>query len=614
MSSLGHGSGLGRALLLGLALASLCSAVAVAEELRQFGDVSLQRLPGLPEGKTHGYHEYVFSLSNSSLQRSHDVTLRLPAQPSNVRFGLERVERRVQLPPGGKVQVSLLQPELPINGQDIAVVVDGKVQQSHYPWYGEHPLGRITVGGMYAASRTPMRLLVGRRSDAADLPQPEDDETSPLVPFQVLEAAFPIAQWSDRWLAYSGYDGIVLSWREMSSAPPRVASALWRYVEAGGNLLLFQVPAASASPGHGLQVGGRELPTAVTSGQDGAWTDAMGHPMPAEELVWSYLGFGELLWTPRDVSALSTVSMERLGEAWTSTRAPWAVARDISRVHRQMPVIETIDVPLRGLFLLVLLFSLLVAPINLWWLSRRRRRMWLLWTVPALSLLASLLVVAVALLGEGFQYKSRSQGLTLLDQSRQWATTLAWSGYYASTGTDGLQFSLDTEVAVLGGGEEGRRLYVADRQYLTRGWLVPRLPTYFLERRHQKRRERLEVTWGDERIRVVNGLGADLEWLLVADASGRIYRSHDRLVAGTEAELPRQEGLSARAAPAVLRSVFNGDLAKAMRGLSGDPAAALQPATYLAMARHSPFLEVALAEAEEPRHEGLIYGFLGEAP
>ncbi len=612
-------------LWVGIILGCLGCTVAVAEEVRQFGEITLQRLPGLPEGKTHGSHEYVFRLSNSSLQQPHEVILRLPATQGGGNYGLASFETQVRVAPQATMEVSLLQPELPINGQDIAVVVDGDLQDTVYPWNNEHPLGRMTVGGMHSTSRTPMRLLVGRRSNAADLPDPADDGgTSPLIPFQVLEASVPIAQWSERWLAYSGYDGIVLSWQEMNAAPPGVAAALWRYVEAGGNLLLFEVPAlnlpttrlpsSNGLPSERPKIGGRSLPFPVTSRQDGPWVDADGNRLPADELAWSYVGLGELLWTSQQLAALSTTAMERLGQAWTSSRAPWAMARNIAQVHRQMPVIETINVPLRSLFLLVLVFSLLVAPINLWWLSRRRRRIWLLWTVPAMSLLACVLVVVVALVGEGFQYKGRSLGLTLLDQSQQWATTLAWSGYYASTGTDGLRFSLDTEVAVLGGGDNRRRLRVDGEQRLTQGWLVPRLPTYLLERRHQKRRERLEVTWGDDSIWVVNGLGADLEWLVVADASGRTYRSQGPLAAGAKAELPQRMGQTAGATPEVLRGVFGGDFPRQLRHLWEAPEAALQPSTYLALSRRSPFLEVALAQIETPRHDGLIYGLLGETP
>ena len=43
--------------------------------------------------------------------------------------------------------------------------------------------------------------------------------------------------------------------------------------------------------------------------------------------------------------------------------------------------------PVRGLFVLVLLFALGIGPVNLWLLSKYKRRIWLWWNVPAISLL-----------------------------------------------------------------------------------------------------------------------------------------------------------------------------------------------------------------------------------
>ena len=610
------GGRLVRRLLWVLLLVLWAPLVVLAQESFDYGEIRVERLLDLPSGKTHGYHEHRFSISNASGQRAHTVTLRLPADSFGNRFGLSSFESSIRVEPQSTVQLSMLQPDLPVSGQLVSVFVDGTLQTQSFPWQNEHPVGRIAVTGMYPAQQTPLRLLVGLRTKTEFLqPSPDEDDKAkiPGVPTEILQTQLSMAQWSTRWLAYSGYDGIVLAWPEMQSAPPQVAAALWKYVEAGGNLLLLEVPAPVRRGEVPLRLGDRRLPAIASDVWDGSWRDAEGHGLPPDELTWTYLGFGEVLFGGDGSERVSASVRQRLGQAWNVTRAPWAVDRDGVQTHRLMPVVEGFELPLRGLFVLVLCFSLLVGPLNLWWLSRRKRRLWLLWTVPALSLLACLLVVVIAMAGEGFQYRGRSLGLTVLDQQQRWAATLAWSGYYASTGTDGLRYSLDTEVAIFGGMDGRREMVVGGEQLLTRGWMAPRLPAYFLERRHQRRRERLQVTWGEESLWVVNGLGADLDWLVVADAEGRIYRSPGPLAAGAKVMLPRQGQEMATAPPSVLRMAFSDNTAKEFRRLEAAPEKALRPSTYLAKSRRSPFLEVALAEVEAPQHHGLIYGLLGDA-
>ena len=82
-----------------------------------------------------------------------------------------------------------------------------------------------------------------------------------------------------------------------------------------------------------------------------------------------------------------------------------------------------------------------------------------------------------------------------------------------------------------GGGDGGARAVAwDDGQHLSRGWLRARLPAYFIVRKSEPRRERVNLRGqsGGEgqttpRLEAVNGLGVDLESLSVADATGRVY-------------------------------------------------------------------------------------------
>lgn len=591
-------------------LAVAASHPLVAQEER-YGDVVIRRLPGLPEGKLHGYHEFLFELQNLSPERPHDIELRLPGLSLSDRSGLTSLTAQTRVEASSKERLSILQPSLAIRGQEVGVFIDGERQSKDLAWQSEHPMIQIKVAGTFSGSKHAMRLLVGQKTETHRFPEVTEDSLLYLPEsFVLLESEIPIEQWSERWLAYSGYDGIILSWEELKAAPIGVERALWSYVEAGGNVLISAVPLDIMPPFDYTKpsvvhppIAGRQIDflafrsSSVTRYPDG--------------LAWQYFGFGEVLLVPDLPEGFSTETLKRLASSWSTTRNPWMVSRSTNSAHRRIPVVDSVDVPLRSLFGLVLIFSLLVGPINLWWVIHRNRRMWLLWTVPAASLAACLLVVLVAVLGEGVRHEGRVLGITLLDQDRQTATTLAWSGYYSSLATDGLFFSRQTEVSVLGGGGSRRQMQLAGQQHLSSGWMVPRLPSYFIERRHEARRERLDVQQDGDQLQVVNGLGADLDWLVVVDSLGDVYRSRGAITAGAKAELDRQpETLtgSQRLPRTLLDETFPSQFRKA----HDDPTAFLQPSSYLASSQQGPFFETALPEVKKPRHQSLIYGLLEE--
>ena len=62
-----------------------------------------------------------------------------------------------------------------------------------------------------------------------------------------LRAESSVPEWSEKWLAYSPFDIIVLGAADMSSMSPAVLSAIGNYLHAGGMCVLFDetdLPAA----------------------------------------------------------------------------------------------------------------------------------------------------------------------------------------------------------------------------------------------------------------------------------------------------------------------------------------------------------------------------------
>ncbi len=601
-----------------LALTALISLPAAGRDFR-YGDVVIRTLPDLPQSTTHGYHEFPFLVVNESPSDSRRVTL---SGPDAIQTGmgvhsLGALEGTVTVGPGSSARLALWQPPLPVFGSGLRVRIDGRAQREVIPWSSGHPeywVGATGRSGPRSAHRA-RRILISQRLTEQDFPPHAAEE------YLVFRAVMPIAAWSGGWLAYSGYDGVVTTAEELDDVPAEVIEALWRYVETGGSLLVLGDPRAS-NAGWARSRRGRPQAAVFESG-----------------LEVDYAGFGVVMTAEgaARVLDLTAPQLERLEQAWHRSRKVWDAARDPAAAHRQFPVASDVEVPVRGLFLVVLAFTVLVGPVNLVLLTRRGKRMWLLWTVPAASLVACAAVVLYVLAGEGMVRVRRTEGLTLLDERARRATTLGWTAYYATlTPGDGLRFGAETELSPVVSWSYGQRSDAAravdwiDGQHLDRGWVRARLPSYFMVRKSELRRERLSLRHGAGdgpsgggqvkhgpsgggpavNLEAVNGLGVDLEALWVADGEGRIYAG-GAFPAGAAGLLEATGDLAVGGAGA-LRGLYGGDLISRLARLEQDPAGYLRPGTYLAVARASPFLEAGLAGLDRESLKTVIYGIFEE--
>jgi hypothetical protein len=253
-----------------------------------------------------------------------------------------------------------------------------------------------------------------------------------------------------------------------------------------------------------------------------------------------------------------------------------------------------------------------------------KRKMWLLWTVPALSLLTCGLVFGYATFGEGFSAKGRTETLTILDETNHRATTIGLTGFYSPlTPSGGLHFSTQTEVSPeLGDSQDYRysrrrpdsRLqgYSVDwttDQHLTGPWVQARVPAHFAVRKCSTQRERLVVRRNpDGSMTATNGLGAAIEQLYVADASGRLWEASN-IAAGAEATLATTSR-HASAKWGALRQLLGGGREKTMRSPVERPEEFLVPNSYAASLESCPFLEQALGSVRELRQHATVVGFM----
>ncbi len=337
--------------------------------------------------------------------------------------------------------------------------------------------------------------------------------------FTFLRSELPASQWSPNWLGYSCFDVVLLTEKEAEQLPAEVQLALRRFLECGGTLLV-----------HGRAVPGPFSENAIADGHGGYFV-GLGHAVAS--------------------GAESETNWEKTARALDALELHQYPPNQKPADSHNLLVAEA-KVPVGGMFALVLLFAVGIGPVNFWLLSRYKRRIWLWWNVPAISLLTCLAVFGYSAFSEGWSGHGKIASMTLLDQRTHRATTFGYASYFCPlTPSSGPRFGAETEVALLSDEQERyrrtrevpERRYVdwSSDQHLVSGWIGARVPAYFQFRKNEDRRERLIFAAHGDAPTVVNALGADIERLYWADASGRVFEGRD-IAAGAEKPLKAKSG------------------------------------------------------------------------
>lgn len=379
---------------------------------------------------------------------------------------------------------------------------------------------------------------------------------------------------SERFEAYSSLDTVVLD--VSRGLPPTAAlEAILRWTRLGGTLVLFGENAREVAHDSDALRPWLEERFSVTRTDD-------------EHEAWSY-GLGRL------VGIGSTQLLEGPERAFLDeqialgSRQPGWVPRSVdTSARRHAPVVEAMNpLPLRTLAAMLVLFALLIGPVNFIAVKRLGRSSLLLVTVPVIALVASLGLLAYGVLHQGLAVKAVTKSYTLLDERMRRASTIELRNLFAG-GSPGpglrpdegstcflntLGYDEDQQVAIdLTGGT----LLAAD-------FLPVRQPVAHVLHSDGAARARLEVARADDGLVVTNGLGARVEELLVRSPEGVMYRLVQPLDDGGRASLlPFAEASD----PDFLAS----SIARCSVIL-GTPHDVMPPGTYLATLADSPFVD-----------------------
>ena len=582
--------------VLALILTALLSAAkgGAASYLKGEITISAESMPTRTghENSSHGYVEYRVLVTNRSSKNAHKVTLVLPGVSySGSGHRISEVRQSALVGPNSAVTISLLQPPLPLAGNQIGISIDGKGQRDRVSCDdARHGTGSYSWSGRNCAAG----VLVSRNVDQSIRNKAQSINIHGNN-VQVYRSQIPVAQWSSNWLAYSRYEGLIVTGRDMQEMPPGALAAITQYVECGGNLL-------------------------ITGGdwrEPDSWRrhrlDVSGEPT-------YFMGFGQCC-VLNDSSPAGGAQWRQITQMWQQAHQPFSEHRGIDEANRLFPVIEDLQIPVRGLFLLILLFAVGIGPVNLIVLAKLRRRIWMLWTVPAISLVTCAAVFGYATFAEGWMGHSRGQTLTILDQATHRATTIGWAAFYSPlTPRGGLRFGYETELTPQisvnwgsfgGGGGTARTVDWTHDQHLAGGWISARVPAHFMVRKSQTRRERIVVRSSPTGLVAVNGLGADIRKLYVADGDGKIY-SADDIIKGAEVPLvPKPGSGRAMAKAGALRSAYATNWAGNVDAFIGNPAKYLRPGTYIALLDGTPFIAEGLKGAKPRKSRSVVYGIMG---
>ena len=481
----------------------LCCTGSNAFAQTDFDDITIT--PELqPRGTTyHGYAEYRIGISNRSPDKPHQVTLIMPKN-SYAHSGddIREMTRSVVVGPSATVYVSLLQPPLSMQGRALAVAVDGKMQNEEVPLttarHGRHVfLSHIRTGAgtrvHMGSSNLSLAILISQNVDVTDLHTHAAVILGPLAsksgyslpssgfspsssgrskPFyETIDLGFPVSAWSTNWLGFSRYDGIIITGNDIRTMPPDVQSALWRYVECGGALFVL---------------GGSELPE--------SWKleESLKSKLSADsaEIAAYDVGFGRCIMSSEmDMQGLDKEQWRVIIGSWMQTALPWRWEDDIEESNTIFSVVSSLGIPVRGLFFLMVLFAVAIGPINLIVLSRKKRRIWMLWTTPVISIITCLAVFTYATFAEGWNRHARTEAFTILDERVNRATTIGWTAFYSAlTPSDGLHFGYGTELTPLAHSmttNVARTVDWTHDQHLASGWVTARVPAHFMVRKER---------------------------------------------------------------------------------------------------------------------------------
>ncbi|HEX7153957.1 MAG TPA: hypothetical protein VF618_20880 [Thermoanaerobaculia bacterium] len=538
---------------------------ATAAHAATYGHITVVERPTLQGPAYNAYYEYRFDVANSGTKPSTVTLTAQTIQPYT--SNAWRVSRSFVLAPGTAGVITIPQlVQSSSSAQTVAVVIDGIEQREV-----------ISLNSLSVSDASVHAVLVG---DGVALGGIEADlQKASIANIVYNKSGIGYVDWSSSWMQYNRFGGILLTPRDWERMPPPVRDAIRRWSFAGGSLAFMGAPPAD---------------------------------VPAAPVLWEHgplrmvpHGLGRIVMLPESDAAFTAADYVTLRGYW---RRPVLTTLETHQASSTLPLLPNKPLPTGSMFSVMFVFAIVAGPVNVIFLARRNKRLWLFWSVPAMAILAAIGIVASLLINEGWVRVQRSRTLTLLDENRGEAATFGWTGVYSTAAPDLVRFATSTALQVTHDTKAQDTVW-ADGQGLL-SWVPSRVPTYFMVRKSEPRRERLTIRREGNQVVAVNGLGAPLTKLVVAMEDGSIY-SAGAVGAGARIVLTRNATKLKEIAGSADELVRQPEVwMGAIQGVDGDPMSILQPGMYVAALKGTPFLETVVEEPTEVVHDAIVVGYM----
>jgi hypothetical protein len=295
---------------------------------------------------------------------------------------------------------------------------------------------------------------------------------------------------------------------------------------------------------------------------------------------------------------------------------PAARSRDWTWIGERgfrLPIEGVGEIPTRAYLAILLLFVVVIGPLNYIYLWRKKRQVLLVLTVPLLSLAFIGVLTGYGFILQGLGVRSRAVTFTVLDQNSRRAATRSsvslYPGGFMPNG--GVRFTSDSAVFPLGvdgTGVRGRMtLDLTQDQRYPSGFLRPRTPANFEQVRVQPARERLSISREGNRLQVLNGLGSAVRELVYRSGS-QTWSLGATVAVGEKAQLKIDSSAVVNLLSKHLGNTGN-SRTKFNEIIANQP-----DHSYLAVLEKSPFWDPGVADPDEHQSFHLVLGYLDEQP
>lgn len=554
----------------------LCFAAAAYADI-DINGLEIKMLSTLPQTQQHGYRYYDFVIVNKKTE-TRRVTLSMEPHRS-YRGGsyISYVNKTFSVPPSGSVKATLYRPYISFYDPRLTIDIDGQ----SVDLTGQF---NINSGSSYYWRENKITVLVSKSFPG----EIRNFKNNPLSynksenEFDYQYPDIPIENWSANWLFYGGYDGIMLTADDLEKMQPAVTDAIDQYVRLGGMLIVYNPELKKKADGRHYGFG-REFHTNLTPGK----------------------------WKKEDWDGVL--------EAFRTTSTCLVQWKNITpeTANSELKVTEDLKIPVRQLFVFMLIFVILIGPLNYFVMKKKRKQTGIIWTSPLIAAFFAAVIIIYAFCSEGFSARMKANSITFLDENSMMASTIGGLAYYCPlVPGSGLMFSDQTElqpiVAYNDGDNRGFGLNLSRGQNLQSGWIKSRIPSHIMLRKGEHRRERLQVLkQSSEGLEVLNGLGAEIKTLQLVYFDGKGYSASDPIAPGKKAVLK----------PAKIKVKKDEDMYSELSTLLGrswfkdftELSISLSKGSYSAVLTESPFISKGL-KAKEHSEKCIVVGklFSGE--